>query len=213
MGCKENNLAYAVGLIATDGNLASSGRHISLVSKDIEQIENFLKTLEINSLITLHKSSFNPKGKYYWVQFSSVNLYRFLVGIGLTPNKSLTLGKLSIPDEYFTDFLRGVIDGDGNISTWIHRTNLHPQWCFRIFSASYEFINWLKVVIEKKFEVKGGLYKAFRKDRKIPTYTLKFGKKAAITILEKTYYNNCIALTRKYNQVQLCLQSTDKMVN
>ncbi len=34
-----------------------------------------------------------------------------------------------------TDFLRGVIDGDGNISTWIHRTNHNRQWCLRIYST------------------------------------------------------------------------------
>ena len=33
-----HNLAYAIGLLATDGNLSSDGRHMALVSKDIEQI-------------------------------------------------------------------------------------------------------------------------------------------------------------------------------
>ena len=33
----------------------------------------------------------------------------------MTPEKSLTLGPLAIPDEYFPDFFRGCIDGDGSI--------------------------------------------------------------------------------------------------
>ncbi len=36
------NLAYAVGLIAADGCLSKDGRHIILVSKDIEQLLDFL---------------------------------------------------------------------------------------------------------------------------------------------------------------------------
>ncbi len=33
------NLAYAVGLITTDGCLSKDGRHIDLTSKDLEQCE------------------------------------------------------------------------------------------------------------------------------------------------------------------------------
>ncbi|MFZ3020148.1 MAG: hypothetical protein WA051_01335 [Minisyncoccia bacterium] len=35
------NFAYAIGLLVTDGNLSPDGRHISFVSRDIEQINNF----------------------------------------------------------------------------------------------------------------------------------------------------------------------------
>src|SRR2546423_10250786 len=34
---------------------------------------------------------------------------------GLTPAKSLTLRPLVIPDEYFAEFFRGCIDGDGSV--------------------------------------------------------------------------------------------------
>ena len=40
------NFAYAIGLLVTDGNLSSDGRHIIFVSKDMEQINNFLKCLK-----------------------------------------------------------------------------------------------------------------------------------------------------------------------
>ncbi len=42
------NLAYAVGLIATDGNLSKDGRHMVFVSKDLQLVETFQKCLGIN---------------------------------------------------------------------------------------------------------------------------------------------------------------------
>ena len=37
------NLAYAIGLIATDGSLSNDGRHLNFTSKDIDQIQTFAK--------------------------------------------------------------------------------------------------------------------------------------------------------------------------
>jgi hypothetical protein len=48
-------------------------------------------------------------------------LYDALLTIGLTPAKSLTLGPLAIPDDYFPDFFRGCIDGDGSVLVYTDR--------------------------------------------------------------------------------------------
>ncbi len=45
------NLAYAVGLIATDGCLSSNGILIDLTSKDREQLLNFSQCLGVNFTI------------------------------------------------------------------------------------------------------------------------------------------------------------------
>lgn len=49
-------LAYAVGLIATDGNLSNDGRHLGLVSKDIDLLETLRMCLNIENSITLTTS-------------------------------------------------------------------------------------------------------------------------------------------------------------
>lgn len=41
-------IAYAIGLIVTDGNLSPDRRHFDFTSKDIELIEAFKKCLSIN---------------------------------------------------------------------------------------------------------------------------------------------------------------------
>lgn len=139
------NLAYAVGLIATDGSLSKDGRHLVLVSKDLDQITTFAKILKLNNKISPHKSFYNPDGTYFHIQFGNVNLYRFLVEVGLTSNKSKTIGVLKIPDKYFADFLRGHLDGDGYTNSYFD-----PRWknSFMLYtgfiSASNEHLKWLK---------------------------------------------------------------------
>ena len=44
-----SKLAYAIGLITTDGSLSKDGRHISFTSKDKEQVKNFKFCLDRKS--------------------------------------------------------------------------------------------------------------------------------------------------------------------
>lgn len=44
-------LAYAVGLLTTDGNLSKDGKHINLTSKDLDQIKTFKKCLGLKNKI------------------------------------------------------------------------------------------------------------------------------------------------------------------
>ncbi len=86
--------AYVVGLIATDGNLSRNGRNLSVTSKDLDLLETVRACLDL-------RNRMNPvKGGYgttcYRVQWSDRCFYQWLVGMGLTPAKSLTLGPLAI---------------------------------------------------------------------------------------------------------------------
>ncbi len=110
-----SNLAYAIGLITTDGCLYSDRRHISLVSADRQLIETFNRCLGKTNRITLNPRSSLSKNDSYRVQIGDVSLYRWLTKIGLSTNKSLNLGPIKVPDKYFADFLRGHLDGDGSI--------------------------------------------------------------------------------------------------
>ncbi len=199
------NLWYLVGLIASDGSLSMDGRHINITSKD----EFFLKKVILMTRLE-NKIGIKNKGKInqaFQIQFSNKNLYEFLLSVGLTPKKSLSLGKLDIPKEFFIDFLRGLIDGDGSIRSWIHPTNLHEQWSLRIFSGSNVFIAWLKSQIEGYFGCKGKIHSALRPERENLIYTLKYGKIAAKKILKNCYYKNALGLDRKTHLAQKCCSS------
>jgi len=98
--------AYAIGLLATDGNLSSDGRHFDFTSNDREQLTNFMRCLGIKVKVGFKRSGYTGK-KSPRIQFGDVKLYRFLVGIGFMPRKSKVIAKIDIPKEYFFDFLRG----------------------------------------------------------------------------------------------------------
>ncbi len=211
---KPQHLWYVIGLIATDGNLSKSGRHINITSKNNKHLLSVKKALGLNNNKVTKKSRAKYKEKNYsFLQFSDVKFYKYLLNIGLTPKKSLTLGELKIDHKYFIDFLRGVIDGDGSISTWIHNTNNNRQWSLRIFSAAPIFIKWLKEKIENYFLVKGKLYYYKYANKKNPIYTLKFGKLPTKVIIKKIYYKNALSLEKKNKQHLLCLQDKNKMIN
>lgn len=106
-------MAYVVGLTATDGCLLSGRGKINFKSLDHELVETYLKLLgrtnKIQVTRTRHGKDFSA------VQFGDAALYEWLLGIGLTPRKSLTLGALSAPVVVLPHLVRGLLDGDGSI--------------------------------------------------------------------------------------------------
>lgn len=195
-------LAYAIGLLATDGNLSCDGRHFDLTSRDLEQVENFLKCLGLKNKIGKKSSSFS-KRKYFRVQFGDVNFYKFLLRLGLTPAKSKSIGKLNIPDNYFFDFLRGEFDGDGTFYSYYD-----PRWkssfmFYTVFiSASRKHIDWLRNKLWKFLRVRGHI----TKDGRQITFHLKYAKRESIKILKKMYGQNMtVCLKRKYLKVKEAL--------
>src|SRR3990167_6241471 len=94
--------AYAIGLLATDGNLSPDGRHMSLVSKDREQLENFKKCLGLKNKIGVNPSGSGKSA--FRVQFGDINFYTFLLQIGLMPNKSKIIKEVMVPGAYLFDF-------------------------------------------------------------------------------------------------------------
>jgi len=119
-------IAYALGLMATDGNLARRRGQLSLVSKDLDQIETLRRCLRLNARIFRVRSL---TGFLYKVQWRDRGLYDWFLSVGLTPAKSRTLGPLTVPDKLYADFFRGCIDGDGCVlvcTDRYHATRARP---------------------------------------------------------------------------------------
>ncbi|MDP3995964.1 MAG: LAGLIDADG family homing endonuclease [bacterium] len=185
--------AYAIGLIATDGCLSKDGRHIDFTSKDLELVKIFRNYLGLNNKIRKKARAAGEEKKYFHIQFGDVNFYKFLIEMGLSPAKSKTIGSLKIPDRYFFDFLRGCIDGDGNIRTYKHPESRFPQLRVRIFSASKKFIEWLRREIFYSVSVRGWINVAPR------CYCLEYAMKDSINLLNKIYYKDFPrSLSRKF---------------
>lgn len=201
------DLWYTIGLIVTDGNLSKDGRHINLTSKDAGLLEDVRKALGLLVKIGKKARGREQEKKYYVLQFGDGSFYRYLLTIGLTTKKSLTLAEIKVPNKYFPDFLRGIIDGDGSINTWVNRSNNGIQWCLRLTSGAPLFSRWLKDRIDDYFDVSGKLYKYHYKHKKNPIFITKYGKVATKIILQNVYYKNCLALSRKFYKAIQCLES------
>lgn len=191
--------AYALGLLATDGNVSRNGRHVDFTSKDKEQVNNFLNCLHIKVPI---KEKKNKHSLCWHVQFSDVLFLRFLEKIGIGPAKSKTLGAIKIPDQYFFDFLRGAFDGDGTFySYWDPRWKSSFMFYVVFISASKKHIDWVRGELQNRLKVRGHITKSAKNS----CYQLKYGKKEGLIIIKKMYKKNSVSLKRKRLKIKKAL--------
>ncbi len=196
-------LAYALGLIATDGCLSYPWYLIDLTSKDREQLDNFNRCLGTSFWIG-SKSGGNGR-QYLRIQFKNKTFYEFLVSIGLTPKKSKTLGELRIPPQYFWDLLRGEYDGDGSsYAYWDKRWRSSFMFYTCFVSASREHLDWLRSEIFKRIGVSGHVTHA--KGNSI--FQLKYAKSDSLKLLRKMYYaKEVVCLSRKRLKIERILDT------
>lgn len=195
--------AYVVGLITTDGSLSKDKRHINFTSKDLELIKNFLSGLKIRCHIGKKASGSQPEKRYFVIQIGDVLFYKFLLSIGLMPNKTKAVGALKIPDKYFFDFLRGHFDGDGSFySYWDSRWRSSFMFYTIFVSASKKHIEWLRWNVYHKTGVVGHITKA----KKASCYQLKYAKSGSLRLLREIYYKKDLTcLNRKRLKIMKAL--------
>jgi hypothetical protein len=184
-------LAYVVGLIAADGNLSSDGRHLTIVSKDIDLLETAQRCLGVRARIRPHLGGF--ENSCWRLQWGDRVFYDWLLSIGLMPNKSLRLGVVAVPDEWFADFLRGCIDGDGSLTVYTDRYNVrksdryvYERLWLSLVSASRPFIEWIACTVLRLRGIRGSLT-VKRRDGTSPIWKLKYGKQASIDLIRWMY--------------------------
>jgi len=187
------NVAYSVGLMASDGCLSSDNRHIIFVSKDMEQVKNFSKSISKDIKISAHNDTVKNHIAYR-VQFSDTGYYDFLIGVGLTSRKSKTIGSLKIPDKYYVHFLRGVFDGDGTTYAYYdHRWKNSYMYYTGFTSASKPFLEYLMV---KNTKIINTLGKSIRSGN--GAYSLVYGKRDSYKLYCAIYKEeDCLYLSRK----------------
>lgn len=192
-------IAYAVGLIATDGCLYNDGRHINFTSKDLKLINTFKNCLGLKNKISTKRGGFNKNSQCYFVQFGNVSFYQFLIDTGLMPAKSKTMGAITIPKKYLPDLIRGLFDGDGSFYSYYDK-RWKSSFLFYItfVSASKRHLDWLRKVIRQLVSIDGhGV--------DLPhggVYQLKYAKKEAIKLIKTLYYSKDVpCLERKREKV------------
>lgn len=199
-------LAYAVGLIATDGCLSKDGRHIDFTSKDRALVRTFQKCLKLKNFIGRKTSGYTGQRDYFHIQFGDINFYHWLLGIGLSPRKSRIIGTLKVPDKFFFDFLRGGFDGDGTIySFWDPRWHSSFMFYVAFTSASVDHLVWLRDTIRRLIGIEGKIKAGTR------SYKLVYAKKASSTLIKKMFYaDNIPHLQRKLLKIRKILLTNEQ---
>ena len=200
-------LAYALGLAATDGCLAGDGRHVAIGSEDREQVEAFLRCVgRPNAHISKDRNKV-----YFRAQLGDLQLYTLFASAGLTPRKSLTLGPLCFPSEYFWHVVRGLIDGDGSVKHYVHHPvrARYPRLTYErlqvvFHSASLAHVEWLRSQLLDR-GIRSALIVDDRPPPKRvsenPMYRVTLGKYAAITLLSAIYADpDAPRLARKWRK-------------
>lgn len=184
-------MAYVVGLLATDGCLSGDRRHVILTSRDRQLVETYLACLGRPICLSTGRTR---RGKLaYYAQFSDVDFYDWLLSIGLTPRKSLTLGPIDLPDAYLVPLVRGLLDGDGSIMVFRDRPTptKYPNYVYErlwvfFLSASRPHIDWLRERLKEMVGLDGYVERIVRKRRR-DLFRLKYGKRESIILLRLLY--------------------------
>lgn len=187
-----DTMGYVVGLIATDGCLVNTGRHLSFDSGDEELVRTFLRCL--GRSLTYRRLTTKSGGVYYKTQFGDAGLYRWLQGIGLTPRKSLVLGAIDVPDRSLLPTVRGLFEGDGHISNFVHRPTPstcpdyeYERLCVYFNSASRPHLEWVRERLARRLGLSGYLEMLKPREGRHDFFRLKFGKHDSIKLLQGIY--------------------------
>lgn len=105
------DMAYALGFILTDGCV--SGNLVTISQAVPEPLEAIKRMMSSEHPINEVPNGVNT---LFTLNISRKSLVTALAKRGIYAAKSLTVELPKVPDKYFADFLRGVIDGDG----WAH---------------------------------------------------------------------------------------------
>lgn len=105
---------YVLGIFITDGHIDNKQKSLVFKQKDKDIVEIVKKVMGAEQPIMERKQSGEI---YYSLIINSVKLYNDLVKMGFH-NKKTYDAKVpnNLPEEYYSDLIRGMIDGDGFVS-------------------------------------------------------------------------------------------------
>jgi hypothetical protein len=197
------SIAYLIGLIATDGTLRKSRNQIKITSSDKDFLIIVTEIIfgitgRIQNVLYEEVKFKGKKYNSYSIHFTSDPFYKFCLNIGLTPNKTFTITSLNVPDDYFSSFLRGVIDGDGNYS-FSNKNKCEIKT--RIYSGSIKFLEWINESCKRIYKIGGAniYYESNELGRKCVLFFCKVYEN--LLILESIYNNANYYYPKKYEKV------------
>ena len=142
-------------------------------------------------------------GHHDTLRVYSKNFVENLISCGVVPNKTYNYKIPKFPMEFFFDFLRGYIDGDG----CYHCNKNHIY--MSLTCASEDILRWIQSILNK-YDISTNIYKEKEYKYRL-TCTNYDGMNSLINFM---YHDNCtLYLTRKYDKIKpLLMPSHSEMI-
>ena len=190
---------YWIGYIIADGNI-SKGKNrnkaiaISTIDEEIvnKAIDHFGKYLHVYK----HKLIPN-RNQVYQLKFSCIKIHNYLIDIGITPKKSLTIN-LNFPLN--SHILRGIFDGDGSV----HNKSFTCKITTGSENLGNQIVNFLK---------ENGIFSKLRLRKGTNHYDVNIERKADYVRFYNLLYTNAkYYMERKKSKFKIeeCRQSINK---
>lgn len=180
------NMAYVLGVIASDGCVYNNQIRIGVSLNDIKWLEDIKLEMGVSNKIYKRE-----KDSIALLCIYSKTMTEDLKALGITSNKSKTLTFPNIPKEYDSHFIRGYFDGDGWVGFSKDKSNftsLAVSIC-----GTNEFLKQIKYKFNEKFNNTVGSLGNGNK-----CFQLRFnGNKSSKLFLDWIYNESNIELDRK----------------
>lgn len=195
-----SNKAYWLGFIFADGCVYNRNDRwqfmLAISDKDKNHLNHFAK--EINFFEHDINTKLNSgSGKYLSeVRIFSSVFCENLFNLGVIPAKSLTCKFPIIPEDYKSDFIRGLFDGDGCILF-----NEQKKTARFDIVGTKEMLEPIQKHLVEHTKTNILLYKCNKENTKNTWRLIASGRKNTISVLEYLYTNSDLnnRLDRKYN--------------
>lgn len=192
--------AYWLGFIAADGCVQATGDDpepkvlsFNLNIRDKNHLEKFKNFIKSNAIIKeQHGSGYGEGTMMAHLEINSKKLVQDLEKYGIYRAKSNILKPPNIPKEYYKDWIRGYLDGDGSISI------LEAGRAQISFEGTKEVLTFIKNFLTP--EKDKYLSKRHPESDKNNYHLAYGGTNLIISILHKLYDNSTDYLDRKYQK-------------
>lgn len=199
--------SYVLGYVFADGNVCwdpeKSYRSLTITAS--EKDKGHLEMLR--SLVSSTKPLlYSEKTKSYRMIATSKSLCESLIARGVLPRKSLSAEFPGVPDSMMRHFVRGVIDGDGNVR-YVDRKR-SPYFEITVSSGSESFITSLRDVIRNHISVDARLRKVGKN-----TFLVQYSCERGMKLAEWVYHDSGLFMVRKFEQYKKALVAKRRCVS
>lgn len=163
-----DEMAYILGFLYADGcvinAVSSRTQYIQFNSVDKEILEKIRVVMRSEhrlsirpSRIVAHRNGFYRSRDSFILRIGSRKMFKDLLRLGVTPNKSKIVTLPNIPLRYISHFVRGYFDGDGCVrlerARGITKSVIVKKLSVIFTSGSLIFLKELGVVLKNQIDV------------------------------------------------------------